>query len=235
MKFRKYIFSIILILILVIPVWANSAEPPSILVIVPNAPIDLNLNIGEGSTYKEASRRDKLFESYYLFYLDYEYPKDDIVINATNKEYKYTMKLGKMDQRYNNVFSLDLRSGEFVEGKLPFRAFLYIILRLSITLVIEGAILLIMGFRRKRTWVIFVAVNLITQGALNYWINTVTYNDYSLFFGLIFYEFIILIAEMVAFLSFGREKSKGYRILYVLLANIISFLIGGYILTVLPY
>lgn len=235
MKFRKYIFSIILILILVIPVWANSAEPPSILVIVPNAPIDLNLNIGEGSTYKEASRRDKLFESYYLFYLDYEYPKDEIVINATNKEYNYTIELQRMEQRYNNVFSLDLKSGDFVEGKFPLRAFLYILLRLSITLIIEGTILLLMGFRRKRTWVIFVAVNLITQGALNYWINTVTYNDYSLFFGLIFYEFMILIAEMVAFLSLGREKSKGYRILYVLLANIISFLIGGYILTVLPY
>jgi hypothetical protein len=108
-------------------------------------------------------------------------------------------------------------------------------MRVVLTLIVEGLVFFLLGFRTRRSWTVFLIVNLVTQGALNLWINTVTYNDYSLFFGLIFYEFVIIIVEMVAFLGLLKEHGKWRRALYVLLANILSLLGGGYMLTVLPY
>ena len=46
----------------------NAAEPPSIVIIVPNAPNNLEISIGSGDTYTIAKKIDKLIETYYTFY-----------------------------------------------------------------------------------------------------------------------------------------------------------------------
>ncbi|WP_409228972.1 hypothetical protein [Gudongella sp. SC589] len=234
-RWKIILMGILAVLLLGIPAWGNASEPPSILLIVPGAPQELVVSVGDGEEYIEASRRDKAFESYFLFYQRETDPVDDLYLRASGGGYDLRVPVGELTKAYHNVYTLDLDDGTLIEGKDPVRAAVYVIIRVALTLMIEGLVFFLMGFRSKRSWTIFLVVNLITQGALNLWINTVTYNDYSLFFSLVFYEFVIIVVEMVAFLNLLKEHKKWRRVLFVLLANILSLLAGGYILTVLPY
>jgi len=53
-------------------------------------------------------------------------------------------------------------------------------------------------------------------------------------FGLIFGEILIFIAEIVAFLLFIKEHNSLRKVLYILTANFISLIAGGYIIRILP-
>jgi hypothetical protein len=234
-RWRIVLLGILAVLLVALPALGNASEPPSILLIVPGAPEGLVVSLGEGDEYIEASRRDKMFESYFLLYQRETDPVENLQLKVSGGGYNLEVPLGDLAQRYNNVFTLDLDDGTLMEGKDPVRAGVYVAMRVVLTLIVEGLVFFLLGFRTRRSWTVFLIVNLVTQGALNLWINTVTYNDYSLFFGLIFYEFVIIIVEMVAFLGLLKEHVKWRRALYVLLANILSLLGGGYILTVLPY
>ena len=76
--------------------------------------------------------------------------------------------------------------------------------------------------------------NLITQGVLNLWINGFTPTQGYLIFGLIFGELFVFAAEIAAFLIIVKEHSRLRTILYVLTANLVSLITGGYIITILP-
>ncbi|MGM0396502.1 MAG: hypothetical protein ACQEP4_05545 [Bacillota bacterium] len=234
-QWKIIIIGVMIALFIALPAWGNASEPPSILLIVPGAPAELVVSVGEGEEYTEAARRDKMLESYFLFYNRETDPFDKLELKVVGSGYDLTVPVGDLTQRYQNVYTLDLDNGTLIQGKDPVRAAVYVIMRVVMTLLIEGLIFFTMGFRSKRSWIIFLVVNLITQGALNLWINTVAYNDYSLFFGLVFYEFVIIIVEIIAFLALLKEQKKWRRVIYVLFANIMSFIAGGYILTMLPY
>jgi len=234
-RWRIVLLGILAVLLVALPALGNASEPPSILLIVPGAPDELVVGVGDGEEYVEAARRDKVLESYFLFYHREIEGVDDLHLRVSDGDHDLRVPVGDLAQRYQNVYTLDLDDGTLMEGKNPVRSGVYVAMRVVLTLIVEGLVFFLLGFRTRRSWTVFLIVNLVTQGALNLWINTVTYNDYSLFFGLIFYEFVIIIVEMVAFLGLLKEHGKWRRALYVLLANILSLLGGGYMLTVLPY
>ena len=89
--------------------------------------------------------------------------------------------------------------------------------------------------REKRSWQIFLIINLITQGALNIWINGLFPMQSYLFIGLLFLEILILIVESIVVLSSIKEYRKGRKFLFVITANFLSLVAGGYILTILPF
>ncbi len=223
------------IVIIPIAASANSAEPPSLIIIVNNPPKDLSIVLVSNKNQPEARIRKVAWEGYYVFY------NRDM---QTNAEYKFMVTtngksfectLDKPMKSYNNVFTLDLANQKLELGTYPFRAAILVSLRLVLTLIIEGAIFFLFKFRQKRSWMIFLIINLITQGVLNIWLN----NGGSpmpnyLIFGLIIGELFVFIAEMIAFPALLKEHSKSYILRYAFLANFISLIAGGYIITVLP-
>lgn len=80
----------------------------------------------------------------------------------------------------------------------------------------------------------FLIINLITQGALNIWLNSngpiMTYGMFVLIFGKIF----VFAAEIITFLFFVKEHERSRKVIYVLTANLASLFLGGYLITVLP-
>jgi len=91
------------------------------------------------------------------------------------------------------------------------------------------------GFRQRRSWLIFLAINLVTQGALNLWLNNggsliPSYLIISLIIG----EFFVFLAELIGFSYFIKEHKKGRILIYVIVANLLSLIAGGYIISVLP-
>jgi hypothetical protein len=47
--------------------YGNSTEPPSIMIIVQNAPNDLEISIGKDNSFTKAKKIDKVLEKYYAF------------------------------------------------------------------------------------------------------------------------------------------------------------------------
>ena len=98
------------------------------------------------------------------------------------------------------------------------------------TLVIEGIVLVLYGFgRQKRNWLVFLLVNLVTQGDLAVW-TAHTFLS-SGFWGwsvlaLIPAELVILIVEMGAYalLLTGQPRSRAAA--YGFLANLFSAVLG---------
>ena len=92
------------------------------------------------------------------------------------------------------------------------------------------------GYRRKESWLIFLIINLLTQGVLNIWLNgSFTPLDSYIIFSLVFGEILVLIIEMIAFLILVKEHHRLRIALYVIIANLLSLIAGGYLITVLPH
>lgn len=214
--------------------YGNSAEPPSILIIVPNAPDDLEISIGFGNSFTKARKADKVIEKHYTFYLREIQRVEDYKFNISTVDNSYEISLDKPLQSYNNIYTLNLHAQTLIQGKSLSRSILLVSLRIILTLIIEGIVFWLFGYRRKRSWIAFLGINLITQGSLNLWINGFPPTTSYLIFALIFIEIFIIIVEAFSFLTLTKEYSKATTVLYVIGANILSFVVGGYIITVLP-
>lgn len=99
-------------------------------------------------------------------------------------------------------------------------------LRISFTLITEGVIFLLFGFRTKRDTAVFLTVNILTQAALNVIILT-EINTSFMTVELIFLEIVIFIIGAAAYCSFFTERSKDERVVFPFTANIANLFIGG--------
>lgn len=219
--------------------YANAAEPPTIFIIVPDAPGDLEITIYPENV--KAKRIDKGTESDFIFlrYGDHLNTTGLHYLKVTTGNVTFEITLDIPLNTFNNIFTLDLSGQTLTVGKSWSRsierAINLTILRVVITFIIEGGLFFLFGYRRKRSWLIFLAVNLFTQVLLNIWIN-MNFNplDSYIFSGLLFLEMIILVIELVAFLLFVQEHGRMRTALFVIIANVLSFIAGGYLITLLP-
>ncbi|NLL81984.1 MAG: hypothetical protein GX231_06730 [Tissierellia bacterium] len=215
--------------------YGNAAEPPSLMIIVANAPEDLEISIGKDDTYTDAKVIDKVIEKYYYFYYRDTKEISDYILNVKTNNLEYEVSFEKPLYSYQNIYSLNLDSQTLIPGKSMSRSITLVSMRIIITLIIEGIVFWLFAFRQRRSWKIFLIINLITQGALNIWINSLFPIQSYLFIGLIFLELLILIAESIVILLKIKEHRKGRKLLYVISANLLSLVAGGYILTILPF
>jgi len=247
MKRNEKIFFLILILFsILIPampvnVLANAAEPPSLVIIVVNPLEDLSIKMVSDGKVTEAKVRQSGWERYYVFYRRDMEPDSVYTFSAVTNGESFDFVIDKPLKYYNNIYTLDLSRREITEGKYPFRSAILVSVRVIITLVLEGIVFWLFGFRQKRSWLTFLCVNLVTQGILNIWLNNIVpspvagYLVISLFIG----EFFVFIAEIVMFPILLKEN-RNWRfrtlriLLYVLFANIVSLVAGSYIITNLP-
>ncbi|MDF2523698.1 MAG: hypothetical protein K0R31_1339 [Clostridiales bacterium] len=229
-----YILSVLFILLFSSVCFGNSAQPPSILIIVSNAPDNLEIGIGSGNTYSKANIRDKGMEKYYIFYSSELKVAADYTLKVKTSENTFEIAIAESLKDYNNIFTLDLKNKTLTPGKLVSRSIILVSLRVILTLIIEAFIFYLLGFRQKNSWIAFLIINLITQGALNIWIDGFSPLGSYMIISLIFGEFFVFIFEIISFLTFVKENSRLLTFSYVMLANIISLLLGGFIITILP-
>ena len=181
------------VLIVLIPCicFCNSAEPPSLLIIVSNPPNDLEISLtGKDNTTISARVDDKGIEKYYTFYSrDFQQASEDVLIISRGAT-KVKVNILRPLDLYSNVQTLDLKTMTLTRGKLLSRSIILVAIRVILTLGIEGAIFFLMGFREMRSWIAFFIINLITQGLLNVWINSFSPVASYLIISLIIGEFM---------------------------------------------
>ncbi len=231
------IFILLLILtFLTIPSigFANSAQPPSIIVLVSNSPKDMEIHLDRDGQIIESRKNEKMLETTFSFY-SYHFEKNEIYqfLIVTNGE-TIVIPIDTPLTGYNNLYTLDLKTHTLTQGRVPYKNILYIALRVIFTLILEGLIFFAFGFREKRSWIIFLVLNLITQGALNIWLNSMFPSNGYIIFALIIGEFFVFIAELIGFIALVQEQKRLKTAAYVILANLISLVAGGYLITLLP-
>lgn len=112
----------------------------------------------------------------------------------------------------------------------PLRFFARLASTLIPTLVIEGLIFWLFGFREKRSWAVFLVVNIVTQTGLHLAIGTSMalsgwhFLNYTLI--TILPELVIWAVEAAAYACLVQERSRGRRVGYAFAANIASFALG---------
>ncbi len=256
MKKRTLLFPFLmlcLIVLLALPVFANSAEPPCLTIVVVNAPDDLELSLVDADGAEEI-RLEKLrsgrgWETYFRFFYNHAVRFDknsatNVQVNAEvaltelrlavthGGETAYLSMPASVYEYYNNVVMLDLDAMTIKENLYPGRMVLVIGSRVVLTLLIEGFLFWAFGYRGKRSWGVFLCINLLTQLFLNLLIGSARMDSYVLGFYYIL-EGVIILTEAIAFPLVLREK-RLRSVLYAILANLASMFIGGLMIANLP-
>ena len=98
------------------------------------------------------------------------------------------------------------------------------------TLLIEGALLFAFGYRSRRSWLVFLLVNLVTQGAFAVYLAVIVLNHGVSGWSLLFYlpvEVVITVVESLLYRRLLTEKGKGRATGYAIIANVCSATVGA--------
>lgn len=223
---------LMLLPVLTLRVSANSAEPPSVTILVSNAPEDLRITVVNEDD-AAVRVRHRAWETYFRLYME-GIPDREVELLVETGEKSFRCHLP--DETYNyysNVVTLDVDRETLVFGYSVWRTVLLVGLRLTLTLLIEGAVFWCFGYRSKRTWIVFLVMNLLTQGYLNLSITGPDPSGYYML-GYWLMEVLVFSAEMICFPLLGREKTAFRRMGCAFTANFASLVLGGMLLTWLP-
>jgi hypothetical protein len=232
-----------LLLALAPAVSANAAEPPGLTVLVLSPPEDLTLSIRfagrDEQTGIELDKRSRAWEGYYRFFyhMDPEAREAveqgaELVATAGGEQFVCQLPEAALGG-YNNQVTLDLENRRVMTGQPAWRTPLLVLLRVALTLLMEGAVFFAFGYRSGRSWALFAAVNLVTQGALNALFIGPNVGSYALF-GYALGEIAVFAVEAAAFALLLRERGRGRAVACALAANLVSLVAGGLMLTYLP-
>ncbi len=239
---KKCIFVLVLVLctlFIAVPAFANSAEPPGMIILAPNIPEDaiITLEIPDGEmTHWRVQKTTKLWESQYrLFYHINDGDFSEARLRVTVGEVSFTCDLPDGDyDRYKTVLTLDYKNKTLTLGQEPWRQPVLTAVRILLTLLTEGLIFWLFGFRKKLSWVIFFIINLLTQGWLNITVNSYAFSSGYWVFALVAMEAVIFIGEAIAFPLSLSEKKPWQRVVYALSANAVSLAVGLLLIGRLP-
>ena len=208
---------------------ANSAPPPRIVIVVNNAPYDLKLYIGQA----EASRDDRFTVAYFKLNPYFENTAEFHLTVVTGNE-TFDLPLEGVKYTYNNVYTLDLGSRTLTSGP-PSSRFIWLPITIMLTLALEGLVFFLFRYRARRSWLIFLAVNILTQLILYYWLShNSNFLDGYVLFTFIFGEIFVFIAEIIVFVLLLREHGRLRAFSYAVISNTFSLFAGGYLLMILP-
>ena len=98
------------------------------------------------------------------------------------------------------------------------------------TLLIEGALLLLYGYRSRRSWLVFLLVNLVTQGAFAAYLAATVLSHGASRWSLLFYfpaEVVITVVESLLYRRLLTERSWERAVGYAIVANACSATVGA--------
>ena len=252
-KARALLLALALCLLVPLPASANGVEPPYLTILVENPPADLQLTltvVDETSQEEHVLSHDtRLWERYFRFYSHIWSPwapegspqATATLLVETGGE-SFSLPVEPKGFHYtNNLVTLDLGNRRLLYGEPWWRQPLLVFLRVALTLLLEGIVFFLFGYRQKRSWILFFLVNGLTQLFVNLLLlNFVGAlgNLYSakLAFWFLYLpmEILVILLELFLFCPMLKEKKRWNAVLYTIAANLCSWLLGGALLAYLP-
>jgi hypothetical protein len=206
-----------------------------------NGPEDLTMEIEipdlEEEDYIRVQKIQKMWEQYFRIYSHQS--MENATLRVSSSEKSFTCPFPPISDynvySYNTLMYLDFDAETLTVGQPAYREPLLIALRMSLTLIFEGLVFFLFGFRKKSSWIAFLIINLVTQGWLNISITSADiYSGGYMIIGFILYEALIFIAEAIALTAFVREHKWYRRLGLAFLANTVSLILGMLIISNLP-
>ncbi|MDE6746846.1 MAG: hypothetical protein K2J72_09445 [Oscillospiraceae bacterium] len=236
-RFLTFVIVFLMLAVLMpVRVYANSAEPPAMVILSVNAPSDTELvfNYGDADITVEKSLR--LWEKVWFLYGSEGVPQR-LTVRSSEKRFEITLPEKKTYGSFKNIYTLDFEAETLTENISPLRAPLYMLLRVMFTLIIECGFYYLIGYREKKSFIMFITVNLITQMFVNLVINGGSLDifgsvDILTYIGM---ELLVFIFEMIVLPAKVQEKGSRMMVLWTFTANTISMVIGGIALLFVPF
>ncbi len=146
----------------------------------------------------------------------------------------------KLSVDYNEELSSDERINAFKSYNYTVEI-VSLVARIVITIIIEMAIALLFGFRKKKQLLLLIGVNAATQIILNVLLNVINYNSGELAFVVfyILFEIAVFVIEAILYCTIMKKiseqpKKNWFYVLYALIANAASFGAGFIVAQMLP-
>lgn len=171
---------------------------------------------------------DKFNENRIIHQLDYiGLPRTFRIIVVTESG-KVTVTETIHTKAIDSTVYFDYATGSVKQPELRKAYIIQFLLTCVPTLIIEGIILLLFGFKLKENWKPFLIVNVITQLALLLTVGVaLVQGGYSAAYVVqVPMEIIIMIAEALLYRRYLVGKSKGLACGYGFVANMASWIIG---------
>lgn len=164
---------------------------------------------------------------YERYAFDTYYTVDMDGVNISSVDYNDTLSTNERIEAY--------RSYQYRQ-ELPSLA-----ARIVLTIVIEMAIALLFGFRKKKQLLILSTTNILTQIILNVALNIINYNSGPLAFA-VFYvllEIVVFVLEAVLYCTILKKasetkKKNWFYVVYSFAANSVSFAAGFCLARIIP-
>lgn len=216
------------------PASANSAEPPTLTIVLDDPFRKTTMTLYDEKVPIAANVIDTAWERQFRFFkLDLSQDKTyQLVITTPNKT--HTITVPAIKQTYRTTYKFNPKTGTLEEGLPLWRSILLVSLRFTTTVLIEGLVFYLFLFRQKDSWRKFILLNVVTQGALNLWLNSNAYMGGYLIFALVIGEFFVFIVEPLFYATLMHEHSTWRRVLCALTANAASLILGGLLILHLP-
>ena len=159
---------------------------------------------------------------------------------AFDSYFTVNMEGVKLTVDYNEELSSDERINAYNSYNYRIEI-MALVARIIITIIIEMAIALAFGYWEKKQLLLLAGMNAGTQIILNVLLNIINYNSGRIAFVLfyILLEIIVTIIEAIVLLVFlnkisVKQRKRWLMIVYVVLANVVSFWSGLYLADWLP-
>ncbi len=216
---------------------------PGVTVIVgfPPGDLELSLRVQEGDAFTTVQPRKGqiAWETRYRFTYDRD-PRAQppvenaaLVVSSGGKTFECPLSDLMRIIHSNDIYFLDVSRQTVTRGQSVGRAVSLASMRVLLTLLLEGLLFFAFRYWKKRSWIAFAIINLITQGALNVVMSLHFTNPY-LFLFLIPMSVPLLIIELIAFVVIVNEHRRRRTIAYVVAANLLSLLLMLVVLIYLP-
>lgn len=235
------LLSLILSLLIPFSIKANSTLPPTIEITVMNAPEDLTLTLifSDGESEELRFIRDELKTVYYYFNHDLKLESfDNTKLRVTSKDFNFIFDVpSDTFVNYNNRLVLDLYEQSLKLQDRSIYMYLVILMRVILTLIIEGSLFSIYGYRQLKSWLIFLFTNLFTQGVLNYLFTVMvvppdTRGYFSMLYVLV--ELFVIVFECLIFSFLVNEHGRKRGLKFAFYANLTSLILGGALIAMMP-
>ncbi len=146
----------------------------------------------------------------------------------------------KLSVDYNEELSTDERMNAYKSYNYAVEIG-SLFVRIIITILIEAAVALLFGFRKKNQLLLLFGVNTATQIILNVLLNLINYNSGALAFTVyyILLELLVFVIEAILYCKVMKKisetrKENWFYVLYAIIANAVSFGAGFIAARLLP-
>lgn len=238
LKFYRIAAAICLFVVIcgtVAPARADSLPIPTITIAIRHPPKDLKVEflLANGEWHLGSKRIDP-WDTYFV-YSDWELDKNmPTAIRASDAGQSIQLTLPQREGKYSSLYALNLEARTLTPDTLPPIAFTLALPRLAVTIVCEGIVFFLFGFRQKRSWFLYLGINVLTQGILNVILYNCRMDELGIALLISLMEAGIIGLETVIVVFAVREQNIARRIICPILANIVSYLAGFAVVGLFP-